>query len=550
MAAGHRRYVALVGAALCAALHGGCDSGAFTPEIHDGAASLRVYANVAATTVVGLSVEVSAADISPALVFNIPVVGGVATGTVQVPTGSNRVFTLRAFDAGGVETHRGTASASVVAGSNPTLEVTLSPLQGERQISATLASVIVVVQPAADSILVGDSIRLTASVIDSVGNPVPGAVVHWASLTPALASVDSRGMVKGIAAGQAQVVATYGFVGASASIKVKTALPAVASVTAVPSSHTFTRIDETMQITATAWDANGNVVSGVQVTYAALNPSIVSVDQMGRMTARAAGVTSVIVTAACCDVSAAVDARVELTNPAPWRANEPAGMATQMDTGFGDPNYSSFGAFTTQTQQGFADATAPHSPNKVGRFHIPGSLTDGHTGAAWVNLPANTVRVYTAAWVKWSNPGIVHPGNQKMWYYYHGTDSSDGGLVTGFFPGDASNAIKPNGQPQGGSPGVMEPAGNDPRLPVKGEWFLIETLAVMNTSSQSNGIYRIWLNGELLVNHSNVLYRSAATPWRECNLNWYFGGGPEAARAYDTYIYVDHAYVSTSTTRQ
>jgi hypothetical protein len=236
--------------------------------------------------------------------------------------------------------------------------------------------------------------------------------------------------------------------------------------------------------------------------------------------------------------------------PGLWLANEPAGMSVQMDTGFGDPTYGgSYAAFTAQTQQGFVDATAPHSPNKVGRFHIPGSLTDGHTGVVWVTLPAGTVRVYTAAWVKWSDPGVVHGGNQKMWYYYHGADSSDGGLVTGFFPGDASSAIKPNGQPQGGSPGVMEPAGNDPRLPVKGQWFLIETLAVMNTASASNGVYRIWLNGELLVDYSNVSYRSAATPWRECNLNWYFGGGPIATRAYDTYIDVDHARVSTSTSR-
>jgi hypothetical protein len=372
---------------------------------------------------------------------------------------------------------------------------------------------------------------------------------QWRSSNSSVATVSLSGLVTGVSAGVTEIEAKARNQRLTWAVRVEATTTTTLELSRVVVSPGNASIPAggTVALTATGLDSRGDTVPGLTFTWTSSNTSVATVSSGAVVTGVAGG--SATIRAVSEGVEGTASVTVTQSQPGLWRANEPAGMATQMDTGFGDPNWSSFGAFTAQTQQGFADATSPHSPSKVARFHIPGNLTDGHTGAAWVNLPAGTLRVYTAAWVKWSNPGIVHPGNQKMWYYYHGAGSTDGGLVTGFFPGDAPNAIKPNGQPQGGSPGVMEPAGNDPRLPVKGEWFLIETLAVMNTSSQSNGIYRTWLNGELLVNNSNVLYRSAATPWRECNLNWYFGGGPTSTRAYDTYIDVDHAYVSSSTSR-
>src|SRR5690349_14795716 len=75
--------------------------------------ALRVTADLSGTTAGTVVVEVTAPDIPTTLVFNIPVADRVASGTVTVPAGAARTFTLRAYDAGGVETHRGAVTIDV-----------------------------------------------------------------------------------------------------------------------------------------------------------------------------------------------------------------------------------------------------------------------------------------------------------------------------------------------------------------------------------------------------------------------------------------------------
>jgi hypothetical protein len=208
-------YAPLLGVLLLAA----CDAEAFGPGF-DEHPSLRVYANVASVKVAALNIEVAAADISSSLTFDVPVSDGVASETVQVPTGSSRELTLRAFDADGLETHRGSRTVDIVNGSNPPVEVTLLPLQGGRHIDVTLGTIIVVVSTPVDTAMAGDSLQLVAAVIDSLGRTVTEAPLHWATLAPAIATVDSLGRVFGIAKGDARIVATYGDIGGSSVISV------------------------------------------------------------------------------------------------------------------------------------------------------------------------------------------------------------------------------------------------------------------------------------------------------------------------------------------
>src|SRR5712671_6021183 len=70
-------------------------------------ATLFVRADVAGTGTATMVVQVSASDITPALLFNIPIVNAVASGSITVPAGSGRTFTMRAYDAGGTQTHSG-----------------------------------------------------------------------------------------------------------------------------------------------------------------------------------------------------------------------------------------------------------------------------------------------------------------------------------------------------------------------------------------------------------------------------------------------------------
>jgi glucose/arabinose dehydrogenase len=193
------------------------------PDDHR-ATTLLVRADVSAVaSVATLVVEVTAADIPTPLVFNIPIADGVASGTITLPAGSNRTITMHAFDAGGVETHRGSTTVTIVAGTNPIMSLVLVPLAGDAPINATLGSFVVSVTPVADTLAIGGTATLTATIVDANGSPVPERVV-WASLDPRIATVASTGdrttQVTAVAPGATSVVASFGGSGGLAAIVV------------------------------------------------------------------------------------------------------------------------------------------------------------------------------------------------------------------------------------------------------------------------------------------------------------------------------------------
>lgn len=186
-------------------------------------AKLLLRADLSGTAVATLVVEVTAPDIAQTLVFNIGIVAGAATGTITIPAGSDRTITIRAYDAGGVETHSGSVTVNVQPGPNPSIAIVLTPLSGDAPIQVTLGSFTVTVTPAADSLLVGDTITLTATILDANGLPVSGQVV-WGAVAPRVASVVSTGTQTGrvtaISPGQTTVVATFGGTAAPADVAV------------------------------------------------------------------------------------------------------------------------------------------------------------------------------------------------------------------------------------------------------------------------------------------------------------------------------------------
>jgi hypothetical protein len=101
------------------------------PPLRD-QATLRVVTSTLPAMVNTLVVEVSAPDISPSLIFNIPASGGTASGTISMPAGSARTVTIRAFDAGAIETHRGSKTIDVHPGANPSISISLIPIAGNQ----------------------------------------------------------------------------------------------------------------------------------------------------------------------------------------------------------------------------------------------------------------------------------------------------------------------------------------------------------------------------------------------------------------------------------
>jgi hypothetical protein len=168
-------------------------------------------------------VEVTAADIATPLTFNIPTSNGMAAGSITLPAGSNRTITLRAYDAGGIQTHQGATTTNIVAGTNPTIAIVLAPLTGSAPVTVTLGSFTVTVTPSTAARVTGDTVHLTATVLDAYGSPIADAVV-WATLDAHVATVVSTGAhtarLTAVGPGQTTVVAVYGGIAGPVAVAV------------------------------------------------------------------------------------------------------------------------------------------------------------------------------------------------------------------------------------------------------------------------------------------------------------------------------------------
>ena len=170
--------------------------------------TLVVRADVSGSAIATLVAEVDAADIPTALIFNIPISGGIASGTITIPAGSNRTVTLRAYDAGGILTHNGSATLNVQSGTNASVAITLTPLTGDQAIVVTLGSFTVTVTPSSPSVAISGTVQLTVAITDWNGTPTTGTV-SWATQNPGIATVDATGLVTGAGVGSTKIAATF-----------------------------------------------------------------------------------------------------------------------------------------------------------------------------------------------------------------------------------------------------------------------------------------------------------------------------------------------------
>lgn len=191
----------------------GCGGDPIGPGPDDSEASIRVTANVSGTPINILVVTVSAADIPIPPVFNLPVVEGVATGTVRVPPGAARTFAVTAYDAGGEITHDGAATRDVQRGQNPPLAIPLTPRSGQVPLTISFGDFSVVIAPPSAEIDVTDpataSAQLTVTVTNGQGDVIASPDVAWATTDPSRAQVTQQGLVTGLLAGEVDIVATY-----------------------------------------------------------------------------------------------------------------------------------------------------------------------------------------------------------------------------------------------------------------------------------------------------------------------------------------------------
>lgn len=204
--------------------------------------------------------------------------------------------TIASVSSTGMVTALAAGTATVTAsseGRTGTASVTVSP--------TPVHSVTVV--PGTATLSPGATAQLLAQVMDSAGHVLNGRSVSWSSDQAAVASVSAAGLVSAVAPGQARITATVEGKSGSAAISV-TPTP-VASLALSPASLSL-QVGANQRLTATARDAQGNVLSGRVVTWLSGGPTVATVDPSGLVTAIGLGTALIIATCEGRQASASV----------------------------------------------------------------------------------------------------------------------------------------------------------------------------------------------------------------------------------------------------
>jgi uncharacterized protein YjdB len=144
----------------------------------------------------------------------------------------------------------------------------------------------VVVTPPSSTIAVGAQLPLQAQVQDAAGKILPDAPIVWSVKDVAIASVSANGVVTALAVGTTQVAANSNGKSGIAAITVNKT--PVASVVVRP-THVDAVAGSKTPLTAIAYDAAQNPLTGRAITWTSSNQSVATVDATGMVTAVAAG---------------------------------------------------------------------------------------------------------------------------------------------------------------------------------------------------------------------------------------------------------------------
>jgi uncharacterized protein YjdB len=144
----------------------------------------------------------------------------------------------------------------------------------------------VIVTPAQLVVQEGSTATLTVQVLDNLGAEIPNSVVTFTTSDASVATVSAAGVVTGVIPGKVTISATSGGKTGTADVTV-TPTP-VASVVVSPAQPSIV-VGRTINLTAEALSATGQVLTGRTVMWSSSTPSIADVSSSGVVTGVSAG---------------------------------------------------------------------------------------------------------------------------------------------------------------------------------------------------------------------------------------------------------------------
>ena len=185
------------------------------------------------------------------------------------------------------------ASGLVAAVGNGTAMITATAGEASGTAAITVDQVVsaLAVSPAVDTLLVGDTLRLTAKATDANGHAVEEAKFAWESGDATIATVDSTGLVTAVGAGEVDVMAASSGVTSPAALSVMAPVPTTVTVT--PDTVALTALGQSAQFGAEVRDQAGRVMTDAVVSWTSGDTTVVVVDSTGSATAAGNGTATI-----------------------------------------------------------------------------------------------------------------------------------------------------------------------------------------------------------------------------------------------------------------
>lgn len=204
-----------------------------------------------------------------------------------------------------VATMNAVGVARATGNGSATITARVSGVSGTATLTVEQEVAAVAVLPDSSVLVVGEMLPLEAAIVDANGHAVQGAQVAWESGDTAVATVDESGRVTAAGVGRTQVTAVADDVVAEVAVAV---LPTPVSMAIAPQAIEFASLGDTVELAATAFDAEGNEIDGLAFVWSSTDTTVASVDALGRVVSVDNG--TVDVTAARASASAAATARI------------------------------------------------------------------------------------------------------------------------------------------------------------------------------------------------------------------------------------------------
>ncbi|WP_052416669.1 S-layer homology domain-containing protein [Paenibacillus sp. FSL R5-0912] len=265
------------------------------------------------------------------------------------------------------------------------LKLTADPGTHRLQVGQSAASVITAVYDHAENLVVTDQ-------------------VIWVSSDPAIASVSDKGLITGVAAGEAAVTASFG--GKSVAVPIvitEVSAPAVVDLEVTPASLSLTA-GQTQSLAVTAkYSDLSSTLKTLEAKYATGNPSVAAVSEAGVVTAVGTGTAKITVSygGVSKEIQVSVTAAtgnneggtVPEATPRPTSTPTPAATVTPTPVATATPTPAVTTGPTLPT------VTKPVFNDRVDLDKVKAIMAKGQTAPA-VTFPDTPVALWSAAFIE------------------------------------------------------------------------------------------------------------------------------------------------------